>query len=183
MARDIETKQIAQIIDALPDGLKRKASAWLKTLPRNVALIDDELAEQIGTNTTHRIEEHAESLGQHVDNCDEWATILEAVFPGLYGERPVSKKSVMYYTDGSREKLKRYRKRAHRGNSVFNPGDNDGTKKVGESKAKAILHSPRKHQTQTRQQPPDRTPPRLLRELEEIARFTFGNTTPVPNVP
>ena len=70
-------------------------------------------------NSKTRIEVMAEDLGEIVDNCGDWALILETVFPGMYATRKVSEKAIMFYTDGSSKRIVRYGRRAWQEARIF----------------------------------------------------------------
>jgi hypothetical protein len=131
-------------------------------------------------NSKTRIEVMAEDLGEIVDNCGDWALILETVFPGMYATRKVSEKSLMYYTDGSSKRITRYGRRAWQGISVFNPQDADGTQKAQDAQAKAAKHSPANRQEEGRET--ERASARLLRELEACTAYALGARTTLPHV-
>ena len=125
-----------------------------------------------------RIEVMAEDLGEIVDNCGDWALILETVFPGMYATRKVSEKSLMYYTDGSSKRITRYGRRAWQGISVFNPQDADGSAAAQDAQAKAAKHSPAKATTTTGHTTQQQLP-RLLLDLAQATDFMLGTRTTV----
>ena len=127
-----------------------------------------------------RIEVMAEDLGEIVDNCGDWALILETVFPGMYATRKVSEKAIMFYTDGSSKRIVRYGRRAWQGVQVFNPGDADGSAAAQDAQAKAAKHSPAHRQEEGREA--ERTSARLLRELEACTAYALGARTTLPHV-
>ena len=127
-----------------------------------------------------RIEVMAEDLGEIVDNCGDWALILETVFPGMYATRKVSEKSLMYYTDGSSKRITRYGRRAWQGISVFNSKDADGSTEAQDAQAKAAKHSPTHRQEEGRET--ERASARLLRELEACTAYALGARTTLPHV-
>jgi len=131
-------------------------------------------------NSKTRIEVMAEDLGEIVDNCGDWALILETVFPGMYATRKVSEKSLMYYTDGSSKRITRYGRRAWQGISVFNPQDADGSTEAQDAQAKAAKHSPANRQEEGREA--ERASARLLRELEACTAYALGARTTLPHV-
>jgi len=128
-----------------------------------------------------RIETMAEDLGEIVDNCGDWALILETIFPGMYATRSVSKKSVMYYTDGSSKRITRYGRRAWQGISIFNPQDADGSTEAQDAQTKAAKHSPAKD-TKTTGHKTEQQLPRLLLDLAEAADFMLGTRTTMPQM-
>ena len=130
------------------------------------------------TNSKTRIEVMAEDLGEIVDNCGDWALILETVFPGMYATRKVSEKSLMYYTDGSSKRITRYGRRAWQGISVFNPQDADGSTEAQDAQAKAAKHSPAKATTTTGHTTQQQLP-RLLLDLAQATDFMLGTRTTV----
>jgi len=125
-----------------------------------------------------RIETMAEDLGEIVDNCGDWALILETIFPGMYATRSVSKKSVMYYTDGSSKRITRYGRRAWQGISIFNPQDADGSTEAQDAQAKAAKHSPAKD-TKTTGHKTEQQLPRLLLDLAQATDFMLGTRATV----
>jgi len=128
-----------------------------------------------------RIETMAEDLGEIVDNCGDWALILETLFPGMYATRKVSAKALMYYTDGSSKRITRYGRRAWQGISIFNPQDGDGSTEAQDAQAKAAKHSPAKDTTTTRHTSEQQLP-RLLLDLAEAANFMLGTRTTMPQM-
>jgi len=125
-----------------------------------------------------RIETMAEDLGEIVDNCGDWALILETIFPGMYATRSVSKKSVMYYTDGSSKRITRYGRRAWQGISIFNPQDADGSTEAQDAQTKAAKHSPAKD-TKTTGHKTEQQLPRLLLDLAQATDFMLGTRATV----
>ena len=130
------------------------------------------------TNSKTRIEVMAEDLGEIVDNCGDWALILETVFPGMYATRKVSEKAIMFYTDGSSKRIVRYGRRAWQGVQVFNPGDADGSTEAQDAQAKAAKHSPAKAATTTGHTTQQQLP-RLLLDLAQATDFMLGTRTTV----
>ena len=165
----------------LTPHLINQIKRWMETLPKYILLMDDELTDQLTTQREHTIEQHAETLGDYVNNCEDWGNILGEVFPGLYKPRRKSTKSIMHYPDGSLEIIKRYRLRAYHGNSIFNSGDSNGTQTIAESKAAANRHKP--HHTTPTRHPTIRPLPGLLRELATCAADAFGCEPTMRNVP
>jgi len=176
MRQSVHSSQLWTNCERLPERLKAVARRWLNTLP-DAVLHDTELDD---THRHHTIEEHVEELGDWVNTCEEWYIILAHVFPGLYGSRPVSEKAVMYYTDGSSARIKRYSRRAWQGVQVFNPGDGDGTQEAQDAQAKAAKHSPAHRQEEGRET--ERASARLLRELEACTAYALGARTTLPHV-
>ena len=128
-----------------------------------------------------RIETMAEDLGEIVDNCGDWALILETIFPGMYATRSVSKKSVMYYTDGSSKRITRYGRRAWQGISIFNPQDADGSTEAQDAQTKAAKHSPAKDTTTTGHKTEQQLP-RLLLDLAQATDFMLGTRATLPQM-
>ena len=125
-----------------------------------------------------RIEVMAEDLGEIVDNCGDWALILETVFPGMYATRKVSEKAIMFYTDGSSKRIVRYGRRAWQGVQVVNPQDADGSAAAQDAQAKAAKHSPTKATTTTGHTTQQQLP-RLLLDLAQATDFMLGTRATV----